>query len=78
SVEGELGCLGSLETGQAGEEDGIGAEGTLSMDQLLTDTEEAADFVRRTKVDALAIDIGTSHGAYKFTKPPTGDVLSIK
>ncbi|MDE4950937.1 class II fructose-bisphosphate aldolase, partial [Francisella tularensis] len=78
SVEGELGCLGSFETGQAGEEDGIGAEGTLSMDQLLTDTEEAADFVRRTKVDALAIAIGTSHGAYKFTKPPTGDLLSIK
>lgn len=67
-----------METGQAGEEDGIGAEGTLSMDQLLTDPEEAADFVRKTKVDALAIAIGTSHGAYKFTKPPTGDVLSIK
>lgn len=78
SVEGELGCLGSLETGQAGEEDSVGAEGTLSMDQLLTDPEEAADFVRKTKVDALAIAIGTSHGAYKFTKPPTGDVLSIK
>jgi fructose-bisphosphate aldolase class II len=77
SVEGELGCLGSLETGQAGEEDGIGAEGTLSMDQMLTDPEEAADFVKKTKVDALAIAIGTSHGAYKFTKPPTGDVLSI-
>ncbi|ALB01423.1 fructose-1,6-bisphosphate aldolase [Francisella persica ATCC VR-331] len=78
SVEGELGCLGSLETWQAGEEDGVGAEGTLSMDQLLTDPEEAADFVRKTKVDALAIAIGTSHGAYKFTKPPTGDVLSIR
>ena len=77
SVEGELGCLGSLETGQAGEEDGIGAEGVLSMDQLLTDPEEAADFVKKTKVDALAIAIGTSHGAYKFTKPPTGDILSI-
>ncbi|HBC18521.1 MAG TPA: fructose-1,6-bisphosphate aldolase, partial [Alcanivorax sp.] len=63
SVEGELGCLGSLETGQAGEEDGIGAEGTLSHDQMLTDPEEAADFVKQTKVDALAIAIGTSHGA---------------
>jgi len=77
SVEGELGCLGSLETGQAGEEDGIGAEGTLSMEQMLTDPEEAADFVQRTKVDALAIAIGTSHGAYKFTRPPTGDILAI-
>jgi len=77
SVEGELGCLGSLETGEAGEEDGIGAVGKLSMDQLLTDPEEAADFVKKTGVDALAIAIGTSHGAYKFTRPPTGDVLSI-
>ncbi|WP_100550681.1 class II fructose-bisphosphate aldolase [Caedibacter taeniospiralis] len=77
SVEGELGCLGSLETGQAGEEDGVGAKGTLSHDQLLTDPEEAAQFVKATKVDALAIAIGTSHGAYKFTKPPTGDVLAI-
>ena len=77
SVEGELGCLGSLETGQAGEEDGIGAEGTLSHDQLLTDPEEAADFVKKTGVDALAIAIGTSHGAYKFTRPPTGDILAI-
>jgi fructose-bisphosphate aldolase class II len=77
SVEGELGCLGSLETGEAGEEDGIGAVGKLSMDQLLTDPEEAADFVSKTGVDALAIAIGTSHGAYKFTRPPTGDVLSI-
>jgi|SRR5690554_5764907 len=77
SVEGELGCLGSLETGQAGEEDGIGAEGTLSMEQMLTDPEEAADFVKKTQVDALAIAIGTSHGAYKFTKPPTGDTLAI-
>ncbi len=77
SVEGELGCLGSLETGQAGKEDSVGAEGTLSMDQMLTDPEEAADFVKKTKVDALAIAIGTSHGAYKFTKPPTGDILSI-
>lgn len=77
SVEGELGCLGSLETGQAGEEDGIGAEGTLSHDQMLTDPDEAADFVARTGCDALAIACGTSHGAYKFTRPPTGDVLSI-
>ncbi len=77
SVEGELGCLGSLETGEAGEEDGIGAEGKLSMEQMLTDPEEAADFVKKTNVDALAIAIGTSHGAYKFTRPPTGDVLAI-
>jgi len=77
SVEGELGCLGSLETGQAGEEDGIGAEGTLSHDQMLTDPEEAADFVDKTGVDALAIACGTSHGAYKFTRPPTGDILAI-
>ncbi|QJQ96839.1 MULTISPECIES: class II fructose-bisphosphate aldolase [Halomonadaceae] len=77
SVEGELGCLGSLETGMAGEEDGIGAEGKLSHEQMLTDPEEAADFVKATQVDALAIAIGTSHGAYKFTKPPTGDTLSI-
>ena len=78
SVEGELGCLGSLETGMAGEEDGIGAEGKLDMEQLLTDPEEAAAFVKATQVDALAIAIGTSHGAYKFTKPPTGDTLSIQ
>jgi fructose-bisphosphate aldolase class II len=77
SVEGELGCLGSLETGQAGEEDGVGAEGHLDHSQLLTDPEEAADFVKKTKVDALAIAIGTSHGAYKFTRPPTGDILAI-
>jgi fructose-bisphosphate aldolase class II len=77
SVEGELGCLGSLETGEAGEEDGVGAEGVLTMDQMLTDPEEAADFVAKTQVDALAIAIGTSHGAYKFTCPPTGDVLAI-
>lgn len=77
SVEGELGCLGSLETGQAGEEDGVGAEGTLSHDQMLTDPEEAADFVKQTGVDALAIACGTSHGAYKFTRPPTGDILAI-
>lgn len=78
SVEGELGCLGSLETGEMGEEDGHGAEGKLSMDQLLTDPEEAADFVAKTGVDALAIAIGTSHGAYKFTRPPTGDILAIE
>lgn len=78
SVEGELGCLGSLETGLAGEEDGSGAEGQLSMEQMLTDPDEAKDFVEKTNVDALAIAIGTSHGAYKFTKPPTGDVLSIQ
>ncbi len=78
SVEGELGCLGSLETGMAGEEDGSGAEGKLDHGQLLTDPEQAADFVARTQVDALAIAIGTSHGAYKFTRPPTGDVLDIE
>ncbi len=77
SVEGELGCLGSLETGMMGEEDGHGAEGKLDMDQLLTDPEEAATFVKETGVDALAIAIGTSHGAYKFTKEPEGDVLRI-
>ena len=78
SVEGELGCLGSLETGEAGEEDGVGAAGVLSMDQLLTDPEQAADFVKLTQVDALAIAIGTSHGAYKFSRPPTGDILAIE
>jgi fructose-bisphosphate aldolase class II len=78
SVEGELGCLGSLESGQAGEEDGSGAEGMLSHDQLLTDPEEAAQFVTDTRVDALAIAIGTSHGAYKFSRPPTGDILAIE
>lgn len=77
SVEGELGCLGSLETGEAGEEDGVGAEGKLTMDMLLTDPEQAADFVGKTHVDALAIAIGTSHGAYKFSRPPTGDILAI-
>ena len=77
SVEGELGCLGSLETGQAGEEDGVGAEGTLTHDMMLTDPEQARDFVARTGVDALAIAIGTSHGAYKFTRKPTGDILAI-
>lgn len=78
SVEGELGCLGSLETGMAGEEDGIGAEGKLTMKQLLTDPEEAASFVDATGVDALAIAVGTSHGAYKFSRPPTGDILAIE
>ena len=77
SVEGELGVLGSLETGTAGKEDGVGAEGKLDMDQLLTDPDQAKDFVERTGVDALAIAIGTSHGAYKFSKPPTGKVLVI-
>ena len=77
SVEGELGCLGSLETGQAGEEDGVGAEGILSHEQMLTDPEEAADFVAKTQVDTLAIACGTSHGAYKFSRPPTGDILAI-
>ena len=77
TVEGELGCLGSLETGEAGEEDGVGAAGKLSHEQLLTDPEEAARFVQATQLDALAIAIGTSHGAYKFTRPPTGDVLAI-
>ncbi|MDH3693052.1 MAG: fructose-bisphosphate aldolase class II [Gammaproteobacteria bacterium] len=78
SVEGELGCLGSLETGQAGEEDGSGASGVLTQEQLLTDPSEAESFVHETKVDALAIAIGTSHGAYKFTRPPTGDILAIE
>jgi fructose-bisphosphate aldolase class II len=77
SVEGELGILGSLETGQAGEEDGVGAEGILTHDQMLTDPEEAADFVKQTGVDALAIACGTSHGAYKFTRPPTDDILAV-
>lgn len=77
SVEGEIGCLGSLETGMAGEEDGVGAEGILDHSQLLTSVEEATRFVADTNVDALAIAVGTSHGAYKFTRPPTGDILSI-
>jgi fructose-bisphosphate aldolase, class II len=77
SVEGELGCLGSLETGTAGKEDGVGAEGRLSREQLLTDPDQAAEFVRATGVDALAVAIGTSHGAYKFKKQPSGDVLAI-
>jgi fructose-bisphosphate aldolase class II len=77
TVEGELGCLGSLETGDAGEEDGIGAAGKLDHSQMLTDPEEAAQFVKATQLDALAIAIGTSHGAYKFSRKPTGDILAI-
>jgi fructose-bisphosphate aldolase class II len=77
SVEGELGCLGSLESGTAGEEDGVGAEGVLTQAQMLTDPAQAADFVARTGVDALAIAIGTSHGAYKFSRKPTGDLLAM-
>ncbi|MBI04525.1 MAG: fructose-bisphosphate aldolase class II [Pelagibacteraceae bacterium] len=77
SVEGELGCLGSLETGMGEKEDGVGAEGVLSHKQLLTDPDEAADFVKSTHVDALAIAIGTSHGAYKFSRPPTGETLAM-
>ncbi|MHA6645018.1 class II fructose-bisphosphate aldolase [Mesorhizobium sp. A623] len=77
SVEGELGVLGSLETGQGEAEDGHGAEGTLSQDQLLTDPDQAVDFVAATKVDALAIACGTSHGAYKFTRKPDGDILAM-
>ena len=77
SVEGELGVLGSLETGQGEAEDGHGAEGKLSHDQLLTDPDQAFDFVARTKVDALAIAMGTSHGAYKFTRKPDGEILAM-
>ncbi len=77
SVEGELGCLGSLESGHGEKEDGHGAEGELSHDQLLTDPNEAAEFVKATNLDALAIAIGTSHGAYKFTSKPTGAILRI-
>ena len=78
SVEGEIGVLGSLETGMAGEEDGVGAEGVLDHSQLLTSADEAEQFVKDTNVDALAIAVGTSHGAYKFTRPPTDDILSIE
>lgn len=78
TVEGELGVLGSLETMKGDKEDGHGAEGTMTREQLLTDVEQAADFVKRTQCDALAIAIGTSHGAYKFTKKPTGDILAIE
>jgi fructose-bisphosphate aldolase, class II len=77
SVEGELGCLGSLETMQGDKEDGHGAEGKLTREQLLTDPDEAVEFVERTQVDALAVAIGTSHGAYKFTRKPTGEILAI-
>lgn len=77
SVEGELGCLGSLETGKGDKEDGHGFEGTLSREQLLTDPDEAVDFVEQTQVDALAVAIGTSHGAYKFSRKPTGEILAI-
>jgi fructose-bisphosphate aldolase class II len=78
SVEGELGCLGSLETGEGEKEDGHGFEGKLSMDQLLTDPEQAVDFVSKTQVDALAIAMGTSHGAYKFSRKPDGDILAMQ
>ena len=78
TVEGELGCLGSLETMKGDKEDGHGTEATMTMEQLLTDPEQAADFVKRTQLDALAIAIGTSHGAYKFTRKPTGDILAIE
>jgi len=77
TVEGELGCLGSLETMRGDKEDGHGTDSTMTRDQLLTDPEQAADFASRTQIDALAIAIGTSHGAYKFTRKPTGDILAI-
>jgi len=77
TVEGELGCLGSLETMRGDKEDGHGTDATMTRDQLLTDPEQAADFVKKTQLDALAIAIGTSHGAYKFTRKPTGDILAI-
>jgi fructose-bisphosphate aldolase class II len=77
SVEGELGCLGSLETMRGDKEDGHGTEGTMTREQLLTDPDQAADFVKKTQLDALAIAIGTSHGAYKFSRKPTGDILAI-
>lgn len=77
SVEGELGCLGSLETGMGDKEDGHGAEGVLTREQLLTDPDQAVEFVERTQVDALAVAIGTSHGAYKFSRKPTGEILAI-
>ncbi|MEP1536624.1 MAG: class II fructose-bisphosphate aldolase [Paracoccaceae bacterium] len=78
SVEGELGVLGSLETGEAAKEDGSGAEGKISMEDLLTDPIQAEDFVAKTKVDALAIACGTSHGAYKFSRKPDGEILAMK
>ena len=77
SVEGELGVIGSLETGTADKEDGVGAEGTLTRDMLVTDPDQAKDFVEKTGVDALAVAVGTSHGAYKFTRKPTGDILAM-
>src|SRR5687768_10421055 len=77
TVDGELGCLGSLETMRGDKEDGHGTEGTMTREQLLTDPEQAADFVKKTQLDALAIAIGTSHGAYKFSRKPTGDILAI-
>ena len=77
TVEGELGCLGSLETMKGDKEDGHGTDATMTREQMLTDPEQAADFVKRTQLDALAIAIGTSHGAYKFTRKPTGDILAI-
>ncbi len=77
TVEGELGCLGSLETMKGDKEDGHGTDATMTKEQLLTDPEQAADFVKKTQLDALAIAIGTSHGAYKFTRKPTGDILAI-
>ncbi len=77
SVEGEIGCIGSLETGMMGEEDGHGSPDQLDPSQLLTDPDEAVEFVKQTNIDALAVAIGTSHGAYKFSKPPTGDILAI-
>jgi len=78
TVEGELGCLGSLETMKGDKEDGHGAEGTMTREMLLTDPDQAADFVKQTQCDALAIAIGTSHGAYKFSRKPTGDILAIE
>jgi fructose-bisphosphate aldolase class II len=78
TVEGELGCLGSLETMKGDKEDGHGAEGTMTKEMLLTDPDQAADFVKRTQLDALAIAIGTSHGAYKFSRKPTGDILAME
>jgi fructose-bisphosphate aldolase class II len=77
TVEGELGCLGSLETMKGDKEDGHGTDATMTREQLLTDPEQAADFVKQTQLDALAIAIGTSHGAYKFSRKPTGDILAI-
>jgi fructose-bisphosphate aldolase class II len=77
TVEGELGCLGSLETMRGDKEDGHGADGTMTKEMLLTDPDQAADFVKVTQLDALAIAIGTSHGAYKFSRKPTGDILAI-